>query len=506
MPTNEHQSPVYRAEGVTNAERHLQKLCDHSFLSLWSYPNIYRDQDYGKGEGKEICDLLVVFHNHVLLFSDKDCVFPNTDSLELNWSRWFRRAILQSAEQLWGAERWLKSHPNRIFLDRACIHQFPLEFPDWSTAKVHRILVAHGASNACRGELGGTGSLRIVPRIIGEDHCKKVEEGGRPFTIGQINPTKGYIHVFDDISLEILMDTLDTITDFVNYLSKKEQFISSGKLGAADGEEELLSYYLQHLDEREEHDFPVPSDIDAIYIDKGFWEKFSNGPQRKSQLIANKSSYAWDALIETFNKHISQNTEYYTSAPGIKNQEKYIRFLAREPRTRRRMLINALFGLIKKTNELERGVRVILPSNSGDPYYVFLLLPPLEEIKETKYREGRRKHLEEYCLVVKLKFPDAEDIIGIATEPGMNEYRSEDVVYYDARNWSSEEEMEARILHEDLGLLKNTTRSHNKEYEFPLKRSPAPNPQEVIKVKYGGNWPCPCGRPKKYKRCCGRQN
>lgn len=63
---------ISRADGITASERYLKKLCDRTFLSLWSYPNVYRDQSgASKGEGKEVCDLLVVFENHVIIFSDK---------------------------------------------------------------------------------------------------------------------------------------------------------------------------------------------------------------------------------------------------------------------------------------------------------------------------------------------------------------------------------------------------------------------------------------------------
>src|SRR5215208_590824 len=82
-----------RNEGVTSAERYLAWLCERTFLSLWSYPGIFRDQGRrgSTGDGKEICDLLVVFEDHVITFSDKDCSFPNSGDLDRDWSRWFRR-------------------------------------------------------------------------------------------------------------------------------------------------------------------------------------------------------------------------------------------------------------------------------------------------------------------------------------------------------------------------------------------------------------------------------
>jgi hypothetical protein len=96
---------VVRVDGQTPSERYLKTLCDRSFLSLWSYPGVYRDQRETGKEGKEVCDLLVVFADHVIVFSDKHCKFSKTDNLQLAWSRWFRKTIKNSAEQVWGAER-----------------------------------------------------------------------------------------------------------------------------------------------------------------------------------------------------------------------------------------------------------------------------------------------------------------------------------------------------------------------------------------------------------------
>jgi hypothetical protein len=120
-------SKFVQSDGVNASERYLSKLAKRSFLSLWSYSGIYRDQGKkGKNsDGKEICDLLVVFGDHLIIFSDKDCEFPNTGDLDLDWSRWYRRAIEKSANQIWGAERWLLDYPNRVYLDRACSIFFP---------------------------------------------------------------------------------------------------------------------------------------------------------------------------------------------------------------------------------------------------------------------------------------------------------------------------------------------------------------------------------------------
>ncbi len=458
---------VYQGEGLTPSERYLNRLGKRSFLSLWSYSGVYRDQ----GNGKEICDFLVIFERHVLIFSDKYCEFPKGGNTETDWIRWFRKTVWKSAQQVWGAERWIKTHPDRIFLDRACTQKFPYDIPGPDVAIFHRIVVAHGVAERCREEFGGSGSLMIDSELIGQKHLARVDDGGQPFTVGQLNPQKGYVHVFDDTTLDIVLGTIDTITDFVMYLSKKERFIEKGPIVSATGEEDLLAFYLVGLDENDEHDFivptDIPTDIDFIMIDESHWEDFKQNPQRLAQLQANQISYAWDALIEAFSTHILNDTQYHTSEPGVKNSEKTIRLLAREPRTRRRMLAALLLEFIESTPVTSKASRVVLPSKEGDPYYVFLLLSSHLSSSEEEYREVRIKLLEAYCMVVKLEFPDALDVVGIATDTGTSSYRSEDALYLDARYWPPELENEARKLQADLGLLTEQKRFNGTVKEYP---------------------------------------
>src|SRR6266853_4448680 len=191
-------APVQPAEGVTDAERYLAKLCKRSFLSLWSYPGVFRDQGRvdGKGDGKEVCDLLVVFDNHIIIFSDKDCQFQDGVGLKVAWARWFKKAVLASAKQVWGAERWIRGFPTRLFLDRKCTKPFPIELPKPDEAIFHRVVVAHDASRACKAVLGGSGSLMLDNGLVGDAHLTSM-----PFMIGRLHESRGYVHVFDDITL-----------------------------------------------------------------------------------------------------------------------------------------------------------------------------------------------------------------------------------------------------------------------------------------------------------------
>ncbi|TMQ52472.1 MAG: hypothetical protein E6K74_12260, partial [Candidatus Eisenbacteria bacterium] len=255
---------VNRSTGATPAERYLGKLCEGTFLSLWSYPGLYRDQrSEGRTEGKEIADLIVVFENDIIIFSDKHCAVPSSGDARTNWSRWFRRAVAKSAEQAWGAERWIRQFPTRLFLDKECTQPFPLPLPPMSAAQFHLVVVAHEIAQQCSRELGGSGSLMI------HSDLKGIENHTRPFTIGDLDPDRSFVHVFDDTSLNIVLQTLDTIADFTGYLRKKEKLLRSHQVILATGEEELLSVYLRQMNSDGEHDFVFPSDATCIVLDQG---------------------------------------------------------------------------------------------------------------------------------------------------------------------------------------------------------------------------------------------
>ena len=229
----------FKSSGTTDSERVLARLCEKTFLSFWSYPNVFRDQGQPGGDGKEICDLLVVCGKDVVIFSDKSCVMPNTGDLNKDWGRWFKRAIEKSADQVHGAERWLRCFPDRVFLDRKCSKKLPLSLQ--TDVRFHRVVVALGAKARCSKELGGSGSLLLFPAISADEHADPSSPNFRPFAVGTVTPGKGFVHVLDDVTLEIMLRELNTATDFLTYLRKKEEFIQAGKLFGTLGEENLLA-------------------------------------------------------------------------------------------------------------------------------------------------------------------------------------------------------------------------------------------------------------------------
>jgi hypothetical protein len=145
------------AEGITNSERYLTQLARRAFLSLWSYVNPHTDEgrSKGKGDGKELCDLLVVFGDEILIFSDKHCEFPSHSDIGTSWSRWHRRAVEKSAKQLAGAERFIKEYPRRIFMDKDCKSPLPIDMSDPCVARYFLVAVTRGSYDVGKHYWGG---------------------------------------------------------------------------------------------------------------------------------------------------------------------------------------------------------------------------------------------------------------------------------------------------------------------------------------------------------------
>lgn len=488
-------NPIRKGLGVTESERRVAELCQGTFLSLWSYPSVYRDQRAGeRTEGKELCDVLVVFDNHVVIFSDKFCKFPSSGDLDLDWKRWHRRAIQDSAKQLWGAERWLRTHPDRVFLDRGCTQAFPVPIPDPSVANYHLVVVAHGVVPLARKALGGSGGLVVTNLVKGDQLSAK------PFTAGDLDPQRTFVHVFDDLALPITLSVFDTIADLVHYLDAREKLLRSSARILARSEQELVAVFRSPFSPgAEEMSFPQVAAGDDVFVDEGRWDELISSTWWQSEVVQENVSYAWDHLIESFAGHTLNDTRQFAyPREDFQTSEILLRFLAREPRTRRRVLGQSWLDALLKSVEGEMFTRWHPPANPDDVHYVFLYFPRQPERPYEEYRTGRRNALEACCRIAKLRHPESKHIVGIATESGQNHYRrAEDAMYLDASEWTDDDQAEAEMLRDKLGFSKtyspvvlNTAEitSHAAEVTERMKQSVE-------------NSPCYCGSNRLYRDC-----
>lgn len=324
---------------------------------------------------------------------------------------------------------------------------FPLPIPDAHTVRFFRISVACGAYSACASFFGqgDSGSLLIDNEIKGKEHQN------RPFHIGLVNPARDYVHVFDEMALDVVMRELDTISDFVEYLQKRERLLlRPGCYIYATGEEQLLGMYLREIAEDGRHDFLAKDErYDSIFFDEGTWEDLIKHPQYIAKKEADKISYVWDNLIEYFIENgLPSSTSYL---------ERALRVMAAETRYRRRQLADNLIEVLSK--DIPPGDRVIrlgIDKRFPETAYVFLVVPVPEYVtKYEEYQERRKIFLISCCKVAILHAPEAKYIVGFAAEPSGLNGGSESLVLIerDPGGWTQEHLEEAKDLQKSLGIL-----------------------------------------------------
>lgn len=392
------------------AEEFVFRICKNSFLSLWSYAN-----PLGKNN-KELCDILIVCEPDIIIVSVKELKVTKSKDIIIDWKRWIRNAVEDSVKQIYGAERWIKSASNVVRRDGTK----GLALPKKEEQRIHRIAVALG-----RGE--------EVPIFYGD--------------FG-----KGFVHVLDEISFNIILQELDTIKDFINYLLAKEEFYrSKTQTPLLAGEENLLAFYLSQGRK-------FPDEYDSVFLDNNLWEGMIRKPEYKKKKEADKISYVWDKLIDNISKSVLENKLEYSSSPG--HGEIILRAMAQEDRFSRRILGKSFAGFIAFSSKNILRARMV-PGPSGI-LYIFLATP------HTLERKYRRAELETRCFVARGLNQDFNTVIGIATEQYKPKAgRSFDLYYFYKPDWPKKDQARMKFIQQKSGFFLNSVKIEAHEDEYP---------------------------------------
>lgn len=429
IPVNYPETIIEKSDGVTEAEKYLNELSEKTFLSLWSYSNLYTDQNK-KNEtsvGKELCDLLVIFENHIILFSDKNCNFndiPNgklsDKELDIKWKRWYKKSIEKSAGQIYKAEDWIRNHSDRIFLDDKCQKNFPFDIPNKKDVIIHRIVVTHSIADICKKYTDNKyGSFFIDSSIIGDK---------KPFYVGYINEHKKFVHILNDFSLNLLMNELDTASDFINYLTKKEELFQSTNIRAL-GEEDILAQYLSTIDNNGSFFYKDNKENNLIIFENDAWENIVNNPQYLNKKKVDKVSYVWDSLLENSIKHYISGTQLYRDKWANRDKEKdmFIAF-SRFNRFERRNLSQILVDFIKVINKKKQSYYEIVEYNNKI-IYLLALCKKMNESSDV-YRKNRLNSLYKEIYRLKMnKYNYIDEFLGIAFNTDNPKNESMDICY-----------------------------------------------------------------------------
>lgn len=246
---------------------------------------------------------------------------------------WVRGAVDESVAQIYGAERFIQSDRHPHVVQESGAEGLP--YPKKGVRRIHRVAVALG----------------------GDDHFAV------PF--GEFG--KGFVHVFDERSFNIVTAALNTIKDLVAYLEKKEALFSTQTEVLFGLEEDLLAIYLHG-----NRSFP---DSDLLVIEEGAWPQFIEKPEVKAKWAADNASFIWDRLIDRIGRDVAARNMLVERPLG--EDESILRVMAREDRFSRRVLGEALSSFFEVSSANEVRSRM-LPSPSGVGY-VFLAVPRDED-------------------------------------------------------------------------------------------------------------------------------
>lgn len=447
---------IERGIPVNTTEKTLSDLCDLAFLKLWSFPNPYKEP------GKELCDVLVVFDNNIIIFSVKNIKYNENKGLA-GWQRWKRKAIDESITQINGAEKWIKNHPDQIYLNKNCNTIIPINSK--KKFKIYRIVVAHGISDSIAnipGNTSGSLGIKYSDNNDFEDVQYFVEL-----------PKSPIYHILDSANLEILLKELDTITDFINYLKEKEKAIKLSKIVTYTGEEDVMGQYLRTIEpETGKHYILKDQNKDLIVdFENMIWKNFSNSYEYKEKKILDKSSYLWDKYLQqlceyALNGELTGNIDIFQESSPIKE-------MAKESRFYRRILSG---GIIQSVNyfpeiadDYTRQVRLIM-SEDNKSAYVFLQIKYNEQDDyETVVRPKRRQMLNIACGTLKNKHSFLQKIVGIAiNSPKHHIYADQDYILLDCKKWTRKDRSHYYNLNKDYNFWKqkNELKVVN-SYEYP---------------------------------------
>lgn len=506
--------------GFTQDETFLHALARRSFLRFWSWPNLFRDQGDSKkgGDGKEICDLVIVFGDDIVLFSDKRIKFSKEKPRDVAWSRWARKAIGESLVQVSGAKRWLQEYPNRVFLDSHCTQRLPITLPPMSCARFHSIVVCHGLEETLQ-EIHGEPSFSFDTALQLESSWSNSE--AVPFTLGTLS-NEGFVHVFNEATVELVLKEFDTIKDFLSYLQERKVVLSWPKPLRIESETDIVQMFYESFDEQSNARSIATArelKVDTELISKGGIRKLYENQSYLAKQRANVIANFWDDLIESFAFHILNGTSEFKTWQFPHEIEPGLRLLAQTNRFERRVLSTAFIEFYNKAQPGQRGTRVFLNPIEPKTGYLFFLLPKIASPQnDEKYRKMRREMLEDYCAMAKLDNSELQCVIGIAgmtretNSPLNSNFFSEgqDFVAYDASQWDEENRKYAEELQKgyiSAGLLVSRQKFEDKATEFPEVKEFAWGslPRDALKGSER-NKLCRCGSGIKSKKCCGRPN
>jgi len=254
------------------------------------------------------------------------------------------------------------------------------------------------------------------------------------------------------------MTELDTISDFVKYLTDKENFYRSGKMVLfTGGEEDLLAFYLSQ-------NRTFPDEVDTLVLEDDLWSRFSKDPQVLAKKQLDAVSYVWDKIIEeVYQSYV--NSELVTTSPfttgKLTDLENALRAMARENRFARRNLSENFVEFLRDNKDKKTRAR-LCQSSMSEILYVFLV---------SSYDIDRKYNIAELygrCIVARGLFQEKSVVVGICAEfSKVQKGSATTLCYLNIQEWTNEWQEKMNFLQNELEYFKGEGKRRQGELEYP---------------------------------------
>ena len=492
--------PINRGVPSTPGEQLLSRLADEAFFSLWSYPSVHRRSGSAQQPViKEVADLLVYFEDTLVLVSEKDKHFSPTADTAVAWSRWARDSIAESASQLLSAHRHITKLREPLFLDRRAEHPFPFEI-DRTSVRVHLIALCRNVSDAKAARApdlcarSGNGLAFQANAGVGV-----VDQ---PFVVGDVDPAKHFVHVFDDESFHLVVKELGTLGDLLRYLDCRERAIRHGGLRRFDTESDVLASYLSVVDDLGNGDVQLraPSGDGVAALQGEPWSSFIASAAYARWRFFQEAAVPWTEIAARFSKAIVEADVGEEAREGtVVTHSAALWLWVSENLYARAYLATQLLEKYRQVPSNCRSSRMVPSPCRPDRIYVFVFLPWLSAQESyAQYRHGRFALLRIYASGVSALMTEFREIVLLGAEPKGSRQNSETI--FGAL-------VEKSLTARQVEKIRWQLRKHNILTTFFVPpEDPVCGPASRDRTARGArpNDSCPCSSGLKFKRCCGK--
>lgn len=157
----------------------VSEVAERTYLKYWCFPSPKDEM----GDKKEICDLLILFKGTAIIISIKNYAFKG------NYDRYFRKTLDKAISQIQGAERKLFLSDQVISFNHPTKGEYKFEPAKYKI--VQRLII----------------NLSTLPQF---------------YPGGTLSTKSDFIHIFNWFAFLKVVNELNTIPDFIDYLLERE--------------------------------------------------------------------------------------------------------------------------------------------------------------------------------------------------------------------------------------------------------------------------------------------